>query len=888
MKKNKAFSMVDAMLAFLIISVAIAASMPVITKMSQVKTKLDKHVINCINRGSFSFYDDTTGETSVPSAGTACYAAYKSAKFARGEAFKSIMWKAGSGSEEEQLAAKKILRAACDGGGSSACDYFVNRCLTEGQTSGNFCDEDGYMDLTYYLKHLSTSEEWSHNYIKEKVKKILPTLAETVLGDLKKACAEKPSSIACELDKPWIYIKGCNLGNADACIEAFNNNYNKSCTQVYNSWPEAISDVYKLTFKGAANPVNIHCVFISGVSAAVTGCNAITDGADNCTGSSLSTDACSNDCLAGYNNNYNRSCNQIKKEWGEVPYGIYNLTENGPPPAALVQKDCKAPDPQCTDKPGLMCPDGTIYAGDYNGAIFTTPADQGSFSWNNGGNDYNILYPKATYPNDYHSGEYNSYILNHWNSLGNDEYLWGELKGVPYQAAAACKQLNTTNYLNHDDWYLPSFNEFKDTLNANYEDIGGFDSGSYYWTSVFKDNNEALVYKTSGYSGTIGMDRSYALKVRCIRKNGDFTPPTLPDDIRPGPVDCSSATPEIGTLCTDGTIYAGKYGSKRLYTTADFGLGKMSFNNGSSTEPTDIYTYYPYNDYFKNAENGEKNTQVLANLSDGEYYWGTVNHTPLHAAKACYDLVKHGYDDWYLPAKNELKFLADNTEALGYFYSEYYWSSTRASEGATYHIRIDDSYISHGLTYRDYDVKCIRDEDNDDSYPDFLPPAKPNVDCQDAIDDPIGSPCLDGTVYAAKSGSTKYFFAQRLYDAKTSWNNGASDWYETGINSETDGLTNTNDLLLAADVGSPYLAAQVCKDLNDLNYLGYSDWYLPAKDEMDLLLDNRDDTGWWYGDYWTSNEKSSKYAYKYYSSDTSAYTRLKSEENKVRCIRKKL
>jgi hypothetical protein len=47
-----------------------------------------------------------------------------------------------------------------------------------------------------------------------------------------------------------------------------------------------------------------------------------------------------------------------------------------------------------------------------------------------------------------------------------------------------------------------------------------------------------------------------------------------------------------------------------------------------------------------------------------------------YAAKLCYDLVLGGYDDWYLPSKDELGKLYANKIEIGGFYDTYYWSSS--------------------------------------------------------------------------------------------------------------------------------------------------------------------------------------------------------------------
>ena len=71
---------------------------------------------------------------------------------------------------------------------------------------------------------------------------------------------------------------------------------------------------------------------------------------------------------------------------------------------------------------------------------------------------------------------------------------------------------------------------------------------------------------------------------------------------------------------------------------------------------------------------GKDNTAAIVNAQgNGDY-----------AAKYCYDLVRNGYDDWFLPSKDELKKLYLNKDAIGGFstsdYWTFYWSSTQVSK----------------------------------------------------------------------------------------------------------------------------------------------------------------------------------------------------------------
>lgn len=79
-----------------------------------------------------------------------------------------------------------------------------------------------------------------------------------------------------------------------------------------------------------------------------------------------------------------------------------------------------------------------------------------------------------------------------------------------------------------------------------------------------------------------------------------------------------------------------------------------------------------------------------------------------HAAGVCAALVAYGFDDWYLPARDELQAMHANATALGGFEPLFYWSSTEEDAGSAWVLNFGpgaQSAIDKGLQAR---VRCVR------------------------------------------------------------------------------------------------------------------------------------------------------------------------------------
>lgn len=183
----------------------------------------------------------------------------------------------------------------------------------------------------------------------------------------------------------------------------------------------------------------------------------------------------------------------------------------------------KEPQLQCVGSPdageeGCLMPDGTVYAGlspDGNVAMFTTPADAGSFAWNDGSANYidtamvNCTGYSPGSQASCETGEANTTFLVGLNGSGSP---------APYQAAEHCDALSAHG---HTDWYLPAQDELN-LLYLNRWAIGGFNTSAvfnqgWYWSSTELANYAGRYQKFSdGVQDDHGKETAWL--VRCVRK----------------------------------------------------------------------------------------------------------------------------------------------------------------------------------------------------------------------------------------------------------------------------------------------------------------------------------------------------------------------------------
>lgn len=324
---------------------------------------------------------------------------------------------------------------------------------------------------------------------------------------------------------------------------------------------------------------------------------------------------------------------------------------------------------------------------------------------------------------------------------------------------------------------------------------------------------------------------------------------------------CDAAQPVCvtngpGTVCSDGTVYAGQYNGYYYYIPPT-DQGQYSWATFPINTNTGAF----------DADNGSNNTDLLHNLSNPPDLFA-----PYKAANVCYDATDFGYDDWYLPARRELVVFYTNKLAINNFYNTgYYWSSTESNYFYAVILNFANNNQAAMDKWNSYYVRCARKKL--------------------AIDDTCPNPgdtCSDGTKYAG-SYSTYYLYTTPFDKGIYTWNNGDTLGTNTNALNFYYGMPNFTKLANLTDAYAPYNAALACKSLNDSSAYGYTDWYLPARYELiNALYANRAAIGTFaLTNYWSSTESSKIQAY-YRGFDVNSIEGGSNKNNmyRVRCVRR--
>ncbi|MCB9957164.1 MAG: DUF1566 domain-containing protein [Rhodospirillaceae bacterium] len=347
-----------------------------------------------------------------------------------------------------------------------------------------------------------------------------------------------------------------------------------------------------------------------------------------------------------------------------------------------------------------------------------------------------------------------------------------------------------------------------------------------------------------------------------------------------GGAGCAAPTscPSVGDVCSDGSLFAG-------FLAADDGSCRAIFvtddNQSTSSQ-------------WKTA-GGTNDITNPDDHVDGQYNRDNRGGGTFPAFELCENNTYHGKNDWYLPARAELNLLwlnqaAIDANAAGAFTTSAYWSSTEDNTNYAWFQVFGFGYQDYTTKPSYYGVRCVRSEDasaaasSGGCTPD---PSCPNVgDVCSGDGSGGGNPKFAGCVCYYDANSADAGTCKPLYVTQANQSTSSGWKTSTGANdivtdSTEDGKINDGQV---AD-STTFPAFKLCKDLSDG---GYTDWYLPARTELDLLWrNNATITSFTANTYWSSTESSSAYAWgENFGIGFHVFDVSKPDSLYVRCVRR--
>jgi hypothetical protein len=155
--------------------------------------------------------------------------------------------------------------------------------------------------------------------------------------------------------------------------------------------------------------------------------------------------------------------------------------------------------------------------------------------------------------------------------------------------------------------------------------------------------------------------------------------------------------------------------------------------------------------------------------------------------------------------------------------------------------------------------------------------------CQDEVftTTPSDSFVKDQPIEMEINGNAVMLYPFEVSSSSANWGYSYSS-EETGATSDWDGQANTDSILQY--YGDTYCAASIC---DSMTAYGYTDWYLPAKNELEAIYQHFSATsGIFQSTYWSSTESSADEAWKMDFSEAELQIATKSNYNDVLAIRK--
>jgi hypothetical protein len=108
---------------------------------------------------------------------------------------------------------------------------------------------------------------------------------------------------------------------------------------------------------------------------------------------------------------------------------------------------------------------------------------------------------------------------------------------------------------------------------------------------------------------------------------------------------------------------------------------------------------------------GMTNTKKIVELASWEWekgFFGSSKKPVLTAARLCLESNHNGYNDWYLPTKEELNVLYKNKKKIGVFSTGNYRSSTECYNVSAWYQNFDNGYQDANDKINSYYIRAVR------------------------------------------------------------------------------------------------------------------------------------------------------------------------------------
>ena len=260
---------------------------------------------------------------------------------------------------------------------------------------------------------------------------------------------------------------------------------------------------------------------------------------------------------------------------------------------------------------------------------------------------------------------------------------------------------------------------------------------------------------------------------------------------------------------------------------------------------------------------GMSNTQKIVGIQgEGNY-----------AAKLCFDLTLNGFSDWFLPSKDELNLMYANLylKGIGSFEPGLYQSSSEFDADSTWYQDFDSGRqgIGYNKAYAVARVRAVRAFKTAEAETIEPVNTKPETTATASAYNIGNTGPAGGLIFYVnpnyEADGWKYLeaatsdFTGDKNDYNIQWYNG--NYVATGVTATAIGTGMSNTQKIVDILGDGYYAAKLCYSMT-LN--GYSDWFLPSKDELNFMYENlylKGISSFEPVYYWSSSGDDAKYAW---------------------------